>query len=483
MNNKMDQSLAWPDEGTPQPPFLQSPTEGRLVSVCIPAPGITANSFLNYAEGQERFFWQKGQYQTIYAGFGIAVAMMAWGETRFKDIARKAGSLFAHADLDQNSSQLTMPRMFGGFAFQNDFTPDNTWAVFHPAHFILPHYQLIQDNNESWLTINAIIPNDEDPASSRDQLREALSARYNNLLQTSRVHSAFETTNIFSQISFPMDYKTWTKKIEEAVYNINDGKIDKVVLARACELRSPTRINVFQALNYLNRNFKECTRFLFEPRPYHAFYGATPEILVEVKKDKLKTMALAGSIRRGTNLIEDSQLSQQLLNSTKDRHEHKLVVESICRRLHPVTDKIEMGNRPQIYTLSYIHHLMTPIKATLREANGVLPLVEILHPTPALGGTPRGPALDFISHSETIPRGWYAGPVGWIDNKLDGEFAVGIRSAVVQDRRVWLYAGAGIVADSDPANEWAETTLKFQPMFEAFGLDRTQMDPVREAHF
>ena len=482
MNNKAFQSIAWPEEGTPRQPHLQFPNEGKLVSVSIPCPGVTARSFLIHAEGQERFFWQRGKEQTIYAGFGIAVAIMAWGEACYKDITRKAAALFAHADLDGNLNQHAGPRLFGGFAFQKDFTPDKTWAVFHPGHFILPHFQFTQHNEDSWLTINAILPDEEDLASARGQLREALNVRYANLLQNSENNVAFETTNNFSRISFPMEYKTWAKKVEEAVFKINEGEIEKVVLARACELRSSKKINILQAVDYLNQNFKDCTRFLFEPRPHHAFYGATPEILAQVNQNKLKTMALAGSIHRGLNSVEDKQLSQMLLNSNKDRHEHNLVVESIRRRLKPISTSIEVSNSPQIYTLSYIHHLFTPIKATLNEAYGVLPLVEILHPTPALGGSPRRPALDFIRNAETIPRGWYAGPIGWIDQKMDGEFAVAIRSAVAQDRRVWLYAGAGIVTDSLPANEWAETNLKFQPMFEALGLDKTKMIPSLEGY-
>ena len=120
--------------------------------------------------------------------------------------------------------------------------------------------------------------------------------------------------------------------------------------------------------------------------------------------------------------------------------------------------------------LSNIQHLFTPIRATLNKAEGILPLVEVLHPTPALGGSPRDLALDFISRAEPTPRGWYAAPVGWIDYKLDGAFAVAIRSAVAQERRAWLYAGAGIVADSVPEKEWAETGLKFRPMLEALGI-------------
>jgi menaquinone-specific isochorismate synthase len=457
--------------------MLQSPPEGRLVSYSLPAPNISAAIFLHLAEGQERFFWQNGRDQTLIAGFGIAVQLMAWGAGRFQEIRRKTETIFREAARLADQPDLAAPRLFGGFAFRNDFTPDNTWAVFHPAHFILPHYQLVTSGERSWLTINALLPEDDDLVDIRAQLHEALIARLAALYQAR--DTTLERSSIRSTVrsSYPMTYQSWNDSIDEAILRINNTKLEKVVLSRVCELRSKERIDICRALSYLNQHFKECTRFLFEPRPYHAFFGATPELLVQTSGSQIRTMALAGSMQRGADPSEDAAMVQQLFNSEKDRHEHILVLNSIRRRLEPFAAQLEVPGQPEIYTLSYIHHLLTPIKGQLKHSTGVLPLVEALHPTPALGGSPRDLALEFIRHAESVPRGWYAGPIGWIDSNMDGEFGVGIRSAVAQDRRVWLYAGAGIVADSDPKKEWLETALKFQPMFSALGL-QTERAPV-----
>jgi menaquinone-specific isochorismate synthase len=472
-----DQITSWANEEHIQRPMLQSPSKGRLVSYSLPAPNISAAVFLQLAEGQERFFWQNGSDQTLFAGFGIAVQLMAWGVRRFQEIKRKTEIIFREAIRLANQPDLAAPRLFGGFAFQDDFTPDNTWAVFHPAHFILPHYQLVKSGERSWLTINAFLPEDDDLVDVHSQLHDALITRLAALYQTR--DTVLERPSIRSTVrsSYPMTYESWNDSIDEAISQINKTKLEKVVLSRVCELRSKERIDVCRALSYLNQHFKECTRFLFEPRPYHAFYGATPELLVQTSGFQLRTMALAGSMQRGTDPSEDAAMVHQLLNSEKDRHEHALVLNSIRCRLEPFSDQLEIPEQPEIYTLSYIHHLLTPIKAQLRHSTGVLPLVEALHPTPALGGSPRDLALEFILHAESVPRGWYAGPIGWIDANMDGEFGVGIRSAVAQDRRVWLYAGAGIVADSNPQKEWLETALKFQPMFSALGL-RTEQPEV-----
>ena len=164
-------------------------------------------------------------------------------------------------------------------------------------------------------------------------------------------------------------------------------------------------------------------------------------------------------------------MAGRFLNDPKERHEHALVVETLRERLEPLTSELSVPDEPQILKLSNVLHLHTPIEGRLKAKSGVLPVIEKLHPTPAMGGKPRDLALDFIRKAEPVPRGWYAAPIGWIDSDLDGTFGVAIRSAVSQDKRVWLYAGVGIVADSQPQREWDETALKFRPMLGALGIE------------
>lgn len=451
----------------------QAPMEHRtiLVSYSLPSPGVSAMDFLQQAEGQERFFWEDVRDHITFAGFGVAANLTAWGENRFHSIQEQAQALFANASLLENKNPLAAPRLFGGFAFRDDFVPDNTWAVFHPAHFILPHYQLVQVGGESWLTINALLPADEDPVGLLPQLRQALQARYEVLRQDSARTRPATAPAPLASINYPMPYDAWEEKINGARRRIETTELKKVVLSRVCELRFGNQVNVIEALAYLNEHYADCYRFLFEPRPYHAFYGATPELLGKVDGRTITTMSLAGSIARGKTAREDDVLGNQLLSSAKDRHEHDIVVVSILERLAPLTAKLEISPQPGIAKLSYIQHLYTPIRGQLHEAEGILPIIEVLHPTPALGGSPRALAMELIREIEPVPRGWYAAPIGWIDYKLDGAFAVAIRSAVCQDRRVWLYAGAGIVADSEPQKEWEETELKFRPMLEALRVE------------
>jgi menaquinone-specific isochorismate synthase len=439
----------------------------QLISTAVPAPHVTLEQFLSHALGQERFFWQPAGEAVAFAGFGIAADLQAWGHGRFQSIHQQAQTLFKEATIANGGQPLAAPRLFGGFAFMADFVPDNTWAGFHPAQFILPHYQLVQVNGQSWLTMNAILASEDDPADMIGQLQAALATRLALLQETV---PTFPPPATPQQINYPMSFESWQTMITEATSTLRASEMNKVVLSRVCELRFQEEVPVDVALHYLNQTYPDCYRFLFEPRPYHAFYGATPELLAKVDGRNLTTTAIAGSIRRGHGPAEDAALAHELLTSPKDLYEHAVVVDSIRRRLEPVVSELTAADEPGILRLGYIHHLHTPVHGRLHHPTGILPIAEILHPTPALGGTPRDLALAFISAHEPVPRGWYAAPVGCINHHLDGVFAVGIRSAIAQDRRIWLHAGAGIVADSQPQKEWDETALKFRPMFNALGI-------------
>lgn len=434
----------------------------RLWSYAIPVEGIRVETFLRAAKGNSRFYWQ--DETAIYAGVGIATQIMAWGKNRFETIQSAAQDLFRNAVISQTPA---VPRLFGGFAFSPNFIPDNTWTVFSPAEFVLPHYQFTQLDSQAWLTLNVLLSPDEKFGES--ELAGALAERARELLDNPSNFLSNDDPRL-KEIRYPMSFETWAARIDEAISHFQADEMQKVVLARVCELSFDGSVDVDRALAYLNQHYATCHRFLFESRPHHAFYGATPELLVGVNGDDVRTMGLAGSIKRGPTPQEDATIADQLLHDPKERLEHGLVVNEIRERLQPLVSELNIPETPRILKFSNIQHLYTPIHGRLKAKNGVLPLVELLHPTPALGGSPREQALTFIDKAEPVPRGWYAGPVGWITPDLDGAFAVAIRSAISQDQRVWLYAGAGIVPASIPQKEWDETALKFKPMLNALGV-------------
>jgi len=444
---------------------------GRLVSDSLPCPEVTLDDFLTHAAGQPRYYWESSRDDVAFAGSGTAIELMGWGENRFETIRYHAAELFNGA-IDFNPAEpLAAPRLFGGFSFREDFIPDNTWSDFVPAHFVLPHYQLLDVNGDIWLTINANLPFGENPVEIRDDLRMALQAKVDELqVFASARERVTPTTPDLQAITYPMPFDIWRENILSATGRMAAGELKKVVLSRVAEARFSHRVDVMAALRYLADAYPDTYRFLFEPRPYHAFYGATPELLVQVTGQNMETMALAGSIRRGKSDAEDDALGDELLNSTKDRYEHQLVIDTLRERLEPLTINLDIA-KTHIMRLSNIQHIHTPVAGILRGRDGVLPILETLHPTPALGGDPSDKAMAIIAEAEPVPRGWYAAPIGWIDQQMDGQFGVAIRSAVAQDERVWMYAGAGIVAASDPQKEWNETALKFRPMLNALGIE------------
>lgn len=453
---------------------------GRLVSASRPAGALRAEVFLRAAEGQERFLWRDGRQGITFAGTGAAANLIGYGRGRFDAIQRQARQLFEGAEIGSGVGDsgkerpaLALPRLFGGFAFREDFVPDMVWTGFHPGHFILPHYQFVSQDGESWLTINALLAPEEDAASVLPLLEEALSEQLALLFQEEPGAGDCERRDevnaggveaIDLEIDYPMSYAEWEQLLWDARKTFAGTALQKVVLARTAQLRAQERIGISQVLRRLGVNYPDCYVFLFEPQAGHAFLGATPELLVRVRGAALETMALAGSIQRGSTEEADAGLAAALFTSSKNRYEHRLVVDGVKELLEPVSDEIAAADEPSVLAFRNIQHLLTPIRAGLLHGGGVLPLVERLHPTPAMGGTPRELGMDFIRAHEPTLRGWYAAPVGWIDRNLDGAFAVAIRSAIVQKERAWAYAGAGIVPESVARSEWDETGWKFQPV-------------------
>lgn len=446
---------------------------GRLLSVNLPCPGVGLRDFLAFSRGTPRFALEQRCGGPAMAGAGITAELVAWGD-RFASIEGQACTLFEGALVDGDGPAECHPGLFGGFAFQDDFVPDNTWTIWSPAWFVLPHYQFTSMDGESWLTLNVQVPADDSAGETMPDLRQALQDRCHELRSFARQWSERQQARM-QTLEYPMARATWDDMISTASGRIADSELQKVVLSRVAEARFDRPPDTELALERLRRNYGNCWRFLLEPRPGHAFFGATPELLADVQGRQMKSMALAGSVARGATRDEDVALARQMMADGKERHEHALVAQTISSRLASMGET-RAAKVPGVLKLANIQHLLTPLDCRLHEPGCLLPLVRLLHPSPALGGSPRRQALQLISELEPVPRGWYAGPVGYLDGQLNGTFVVAIRSAICQERRMWLYAGAGIVAGSVASREWAESELKFRPVLAAMGLQEEQPD-------
>jgi isochorismate synthase len=256
--------------------------------------------------------------------------------------------------------------------------------------------------------------------------------------------------------------------VSSAAGAIRRGRAEKIVLARAvrCEWREP--LAPWAALRRLRQTYPGCTLFAVAEGP-EAFLGATPERLVRLQRREVRVDCLAGTIGRGGTDAEDRQLAERMLTSAKDRSEHAVVVRELREKLTDLCSDLRLPPTPAVMKLRNVQHLHTPIRGRLATDDCILSLVERLHPSPAVGGFPTEAALRFIREREGLDRGWYAAPVGWLDRHGEGEFAVAIRSALLGERGATLFAGCGIMADSDPEAEYRESDLKLQSMLSALG--------------
>jgi isochorismate synthase len=251
--------------------------------------------------------------------------------------------------------------------------------------------------------------------------------------------------------------------VRDLVARIGRGEAEKVVLARRVALQLERPFDLEVVLARLRTRFPDCTVFAVH-RGDATFAGATPETLVALTRREVRADCLAGTARRGSDDATDRVLAEALLHDDKERREHALVVRGLTEALAPVCATMDVPPEPSIRRTATVQHLHTPFRGTTDRRRHVLDLVSRLHPTPATSGMPRDVSMRLIRQHEKFDRGWYAGPLGWLDANGDGEFAVALRSALVRGSTALLYAGCGIVAGSDPEREYVEAGAKLEAM-------------------
>jgi salicylate biosynthesis isochorismate synthase/menaquinone-specific isochorismate synthase len=347
------------------------------------------------------------------------------------------------------------PAWVGGFAFAPDGGSAPHWSSFPPGLLTLPELLLRRQGGRTLATISALSGRGDEPIRG---LRSRLAALRSDAMPMLDPNPTAGTS--ITSVRPPSAYEA---AVAAAVGRIRAGEMEKVVLAREVAVDAPAAHDPATVFGALRDLFPACFCFCCGS-PEGAFLGASPELLVRRSGAGAATVALAGSTRRSADPAVDDHLGEQLRVSAKDREEHEIVAKRIARALRPLSVWVEAESDPVLVKVANIQHLGTPIHAQLAEPRSAVELAGLLHPTPAVGAEPRDPGLDAIAELEEMDRGWYAGPVGWMDAAEDGEFCVALRSALLRDRTAHLFAGAGIVADSDPAAELAETELKLGAM-------------------
>lgn len=421
-----------------------------------------------FASGRERYFGERFFWKDPEAGFCLAGLGICWrvrsdrGAGRFAQVKdewkRCTESALVVGDHGVSG---TGPTLFGGFSFDPLKEKTGLWSRFGDALFYLPKYMLTARGGEAYLTTNVICSPEDDLsllAQVHDELRRLLAESRNEPVLT-------EPTGP-DVVEIAPD--AWRESVRQVVRDFTGSGLRKVVLARELRLSFADSVQVEAVLAHLLREHGDSFTFAFESEG-DCFLGASPERLVKKDGTCVFSTCLAGSIGRGATPEEDERLGNRLLNDPKNLIEHQYVVEMIRSAMQETCDSVILPPKPQLMKMKYIQHLYTPVVGTCRAGTSLLDLVERLHPTPALGGSPRQAAVEKIREVEKLDRGFYAAPLGWMDYRGSGEFAAAIRSGLIQGTRASLFAGSGIVADSVAEDEYLETSIKFRPMLAALG--------------
>jgi isochorismate synthase len=400
------------------------------------------------------FCWDEPDREFSLAALGVAHEATSRGPRRFRDVASECLGGEAVVDEPRGLPAGAGGVWVGGFAFDPEGGGSSTWASLPPASLVLPELSLCRSGEETFLSVNAIVH----PGDDLSRTSAAFTARLSGLrADPLPLLDPHPTSRI--EISSARPPGEFERMIASATERIRAGEMSKVVLAREVLVSAGAAHDSAAVFGAMREQFPSCFCFCCGT-PEAAFIGASPELLLRRSGASVSTVALAGSTRRSSDPAVDDHLGEQLLRSDKDRREHAIVAERISRSLRQHAVWVEAGEEPEIVKVANIQHLATPIVAQLAEPRSAVELAGMLHPTPAVGGEPVATALGAIPGLEQMDRGWYAGPVGWMDTTEDGEFCVALRSALLRDREAHLYAGVGVVAGSDPAAELAETEIK-----------------------
>lgn len=411
----------------------------------------------------KRFFWKDSSTNNVIIGIGICSEIKSEKNSGlYEEVEEKWKELLRNSEIHNSYPYLGIgPLLFGGFSFDPAKSKTPLWNNFSNAQFYLPTYMLSEIDGSHYLTINHLVKQ-EDKLTVADEIlkkRQTFLDHVKNTAVPSNENTFIKAVEVGGE--------AWKNTVSTVIQDLNDS-LKKVVFARECRLQFEKYIEEDLLLKNLMEEQKNCYIFALESKS-DSFIGASPERLIKKEGNEVFSACVAGSISRGKNLEKDKQLEELLLADEKNRVEHDYVVQMIQDAMKLVCQQVEIPSKPQIMKTRDIQHLYTPVKGILKETESLLSLIKLLHPTPALGGFPQQLALEKIREKEELDRGFYGGPIGWYDYRGNGEFAVSIRSGLIQNNEASIFAGCGIVKSSDVEEEYKETAIKFKPMLSALG--------------
>jgi len=427
------------------------------VDVALPA-SVHPLDWLWTQPASEAVYWSGRDDSRTVAGVGVA--------DRIVSRARPVNLSRLESVLSRRIGRGDGVRYFGGLRFDagrpaGEADADRRWAPFGSARFALPRFVLEHGDGEIKLACLLVLPRDADNAEAIERAIDQLP------LPAPKTEEALPT--LLDRVDAPT-HNRWREMVEWALHRFRRGDLSKVVLARRVALRFAGRISPFHILKSLQEATRSCFHFGVRPAAEDvAWVGASPERLFRRSGRTVTSEAVAGTRSRGQSEQADAALRDELMESPKDRREHRFVEDAIRKRLAPLCETVDADAETSEMELERGRHLHSQIRGTLRPSTTSMDLLRALHPTPAVGGVPHDAALSAIRDQEPFDRGWYAGPVGWI-GAGEAEFAVAIRAGLVRGDAIDLYSGAGLVEGSEPEDEWDEIEQKIGDFAAVLGI-------------
>ncbi|MBF2049191.1 MAG: isochorismate synthase [Elainella sp. C42_A2020_010] len=441
-------------------------SQPKIASISLEIPLIDPLLVLSKLakQNQPHFYFENRDKHQAIAAFDTAILQQMSGANRFSEAQQFIQGCFQrllsnYPDIYAVQPPWNTPCFFSSFTFfDHNRTVD---SPFPPATVFLPRWQIVRWQEASFVIVNWEI----DTASRIGELTQTIWNQLQKLqlIQYDGFYLAEDQKARLNRWEI-IETHDFQSTVSSALQSIHQQAYKKLVLAHAIDVCSNLPFQWSRSLHHLRQLHPDCCVFSTGNGNGQRFIGASPERLLSIRNRKLITDALAGSASRGRTAVEDVDFANRLFNSEKERREHQLVVEFIAQQLTALGLHPRYAEVPALLRLSNIQHLHTPIQAVLPAHLHPLQLLTALHPTPAVAGMPRQTACEQILHYEQFDRSLYAAPLGWVDAHGNAEFIVGIRSALLDGNRARLYAGAGIVAGSDPERELAEVKLKLQAL-------------------
>lgn len=421
--------------------LLEAPTDApHLISFEVPV----ASAWRVLPEAASDVVLVAPEQGPLRMGWGIARSFVGSGSQRLDQLQTWSQQILGDLRVQGTGPE---PVVFTGFAFEDEV--DEAWQGFGPARGVVPLYAYVEHEGRAWLQVYVA------PEAHRPDLVSELQAALGRLQAVTAVPALDVAVKDAGELA------PWLRGIDRIHAAMRDDGVDKVVLSRQIELASKTTTRPRTLVAHLLKSEALGTRYLFAFKG-QTFLGVTPERLVQVDGRRVHSAALAGSRPHGT--------AADLLSDTKELQEHEYVAHHVAQRLSPLCTEFIAPDGPELLALGYVTHLHTPMQGQLRHEMPALQLAGALHPTPAVGGVPTMAARTLIREIEGRSRGWYTGGIGCVDATGSGEIWVALRCALVGPYSGLAFVGAGIVAASDPATEWAETEAKGQAVLSALGV-------------